>query len=283
MLDATPKATRLRRVLALGLCVLSLTAASADAPRRVVSINLCTDQLLLQLADPAQIASISYLARDPDSSFMAAEAQGYPVNHARIEEVLSQHPDLVMGADYTDPRLYRLLDGLGIPAARIPMAETLEGIRVNIRETAALLGRQPQGERLIEEMQAALDRVADQASDGSPTKALFIQPRGYTSGLNTLQDEALRAAGWRNLASELGISGYAPLDLERLVMAAPDQLFTSPLSLGSRSRAQDLLEHPALRRMLGGRPLTEIPYKYWICGGPMIVDAIQLLAQAHAH
>ena len=32
------------------------------APQRVVSVNLCSDQLLLMLANPAQVASVSFLS-----------------------------------------------------------------------------------------------------------------------------------------------------------------------------------------------------------------------------
>ena len=41
------------------------------APRRVVSINLCTDQLAMMLAAPGQLVSVSQLAGDPHSSAMA--------------------------------------------------------------------------------------------------------------------------------------------------------------------------------------------------------------------
>jgi len=37
----------------------STAPALADAPRRVVSFNLCADQLVLALADPEQIAGLS--------------------------------------------------------------------------------------------------------------------------------------------------------------------------------------------------------------------------------
>ncbi len=42
-------------------------------PERVVSLNLCTDELLLQLADPQQIAALSWLARVPHLTGLGAE------------------------------------------------------------------------------------------------------------------------------------------------------------------------------------------------------------------
>mgnify|MGYP006999250795 CR=1 FL=1 len=46
----------------------------ATPPARVVSMNLCTDQLAMALAAPGQLISVSYIARDPRASAMAEEA-----------------------------------------------------------------------------------------------------------------------------------------------------------------------------------------------------------------
>jgi iron complex transport system substrate-binding protein len=255
--------------------------AAAPSPSRVVSINLCTDQLLLMLADPGQIASISHLAGDPESSFMATQAKAYPLNHGRLEELLALKPDLVLTGAYTEPRLLRSLDRFGFRIAQFPLTNTLRGIKTDIRRLAALLGQPPRGEGLIVAMQAKLASIQPPSDPKHWPKALFYQPRGYTSGSQTLQDEALRLAGWRNLAAETGIRGYAPIDLETLIRHEPDRLFTSSHTVSAYSRAQQQLYHPALRTLLHNRQLLEIPFKYWLCAGPMLAEAVSLLAAAH--
>ena len=60
----------LRRAL-LCLLLAAAPAAAQEAPARVVSMNLCTDQLAMLLAAPGQLLSVSKLARDPMSSAMA--------------------------------------------------------------------------------------------------------------------------------------------------------------------------------------------------------------------
>ena len=57
-------------------------------PARIVSMNVCADQLLLLLADREQIASLSFLATDISTSMMTEEAAGLPQNHGRSEEIL---------------------------------------------------------------------------------------------------------------------------------------------------------------------------------------------------
>ena len=51
------------RPVLLAVAVLAMSPASQAAPR-IVSMNICTDQNLLALADPAQIVGLSRFARD---------------------------------------------------------------------------------------------------------------------------------------------------------------------------------------------------------------------------
>lgn len=264
-------------LLLLSLLTVAGWVHGADTPpSRVVSINLCTDQLLLMLADADQIASVSYLSLQPESSFVAEEAKRYPVNHARPEELLALDPDLILTVEFTDRRLLGLLENLGYRVAQLPMPTSISGIENNIRHLAELLGQPGRGAALIHKMRSSLSQIPPQPANPRP-KALFYQPRGYTSGDGTLQNEALVLAGWSNLAS--GISGYSSIDLESLLLGQPDQIFTSTYTEETRSLAQKQINHPALRRITRNRPIIEIPFKYWICGGPMIADAV---AELHA-
>ena len=267
--------------LSLGMLVaLACALAQAAPPARVVSINLCTDQLLVMLAGPGQIASLSYLARDPESSFVAARAGRFALNHARLEELIALRPDLILAGTPTNPRLLSQLRRLGLRVEQFPLTHSINGIHRDIRRLAMLLGKQQEGELLIETMTSRLSELKPQIEPGQP-KALFYQPRGYTSGSETLQDEALRLAGWRNLAAELGIEGYARIDLEALLLARPERIFTSSHGSGNGSKAEAQLDHPALRKLMQGRSPVKIPYKAWLCAGPMIVEAVSLLVAAH--
>ena len=94
---------------AAGALSLAAAPAFADAPARVVSINLCTDQLALMLAAPGQLVSVTAFAQDPRQSATAAEAAALPANHARAEEVYLLAPDLVLASDFTAPATLAML------------------------------------------------------------------------------------------------------------------------------------------------------------------------------
>ncbi len=268
-------------VLLLWLLIGSTALQAGERPQRVVSVNLCSDQLLLMLADSEQVASVSLLAVEPLSSFVAEQAQSFPLNHARAEEVIALRPDLVLATSQDNPRLLSTLKSLGYRIEQLAPAHNLEQILRNIRRLAGLLHQSERGEALIRSMLDDLGE-SDLKTQQHPPAALFLQPRGYTSGQATLQDEALRLAGWRNLAAEHGITGYNPVELERLLRWQPRRIFTSPYDGSGDSLAERTLAHPALRRLLAGRAPVKIPYKYWICPGPMLTQAVALLRQARA-
>src|SRR5690606_1418517 len=88
--------------LAAGLALFARNPADAvENPQRVVSINVCTDQLALLLADEGQLESVSYLSQDPELSVMAAKARKMPVNYAQAEEVFLMKPDLVLAGTFS--------------------------------------------------------------------------------------------------------------------------------------------------------------------------------------
>ena len=90
---------------------LSLSAAAAGAsaaPRRVASLNLCTDELVLLLAAPGQVASVTYLSQDRREAALWRQARGSAANDGTLLSVAALRPDLVVtqgGGDGRDLRL----------------------------------------------------------------------------------------------------------------------------------------------------------------------------------
>ena len=70
----------------------SPAASQSGPPSRIVSINLCADELLVALADPEQIAALSPYATDPDLSFMAKEAAKFRHDAGTAETVVDIDP-----------------------------------------------------------------------------------------------------------------------------------------------------------------------------------------------
>lgn len=264
-------------VLCLSLAAPGAAAPTEAAPRRVVSINLCTDQLAMMLAEPGQLVSVSDLARDPYSSAMPEAARGYPVNHGRAEEVYLLDPDLVLAGSHTARATVEMLRGVGIKVVQFAPARSLADTRERLAEMARVLGHERRGTALIEAFDARLARLSRTATR-RPRAALY-HANGYTLGGGTLSDDILHAAGFRNLARESGITGGANVPLEELVMAAPDLLISgTPLPGASRSEA--VLRHPALDALRATRAGLRVTSPSWICGTPHALDAVERLVRA---
>src|SRR5437868_842546 len=85
-------------VIALARCGGLFGPALAAGGPRIVSMNVCTDQLLIALADPKQILGLSRFSRD--ASWSADGARRYPVLSGGAEDVLVLKPDIVLASLY---------------------------------------------------------------------------------------------------------------------------------------------------------------------------------------
>lgn len=269
----------LRRSLATILIALIWTAQSAALakPERIVSMNLCTDQLVMLLADRERIVSVSYLAADSQVSALAGEVAGITINHGLAEEMLPMKPDLVLaGAFSTRPTVF-LLRKLGYPVVELPVADNLDGIRANIRIVANAVGEVERGEAMIAAFDGKLPARA--AGSGPSPLAVLYWANGYTSGTGTLANAAVEAAGFRTLGRELRLAGTSQLPLETLLAADADVLIMGQEREGA-AMANETFRHPALRRAFAMRPKVRVPDYLWVCGTPFVAEAIARLSAA---
>lgn len=250
-------------------------AESGSAPRRVVSIHLCADQLLLALADRGQIASVSWLATDVRRSYMAKAASGVRLNRGTAEEVVDLQPDLVLAGFRSARSTAAALRRLGYRVVDLEFANDFAAIRRQIRDVARLLGQSVRGKAMIAEMDRRLARAAADTSGRRPVAAIY-QPMGFTSGRGSLEDSLLSAAGFENLAQRLGMGALGHLPLETLLAAEPDLLVNWMGDDPAPSLARRFYDHPALAAA-PWRTAT-LPNKFWACGAWYSALAVERLA-----
>jgi iron complex transport system substrate-binding protein len=262
-----------------GLTVVMLHGALSAArarPQRVVSTNVCTDQLLLLLAEPSRIVALSNLAGDPALSVMAEKARGFRKTGARAEEIVPLKPDLLLANAWTGAKANRFLSGLGIKVLIVPEAKSF----VEIADVVQMLGQELDVPARAAEIIAAMNtRLKAAARPSHGGKALIYEPNGYSPSKGTLSDAVLTAAGWSNLAPELGIENYGSVPLERVVMTRPDLMIFDDHAPSNASRAQGLLQHPALKKVAETAQTDWMPARLWICAGPWTVEAVERLAK----
>ncbi|MDO5705978.1 MAG: ABC transporter substrate-binding protein [Paracoccus sp. (in: a-proteobacteria)] len=256
---------------ALILLMLALPAGAAP-PQRVVSMNLCTDQLALLVGAPGQVVSVSWLAADSRVSLMPDAARAVTLNHGLAEEIYLLQPDLVLAGTYTTRATVDMLRRLGLRVETMAPAASISDVRGGITHMGALLDRPERAAEVLAGFDAALAAIPS----GSGAKAATYGANGWTAGGQTLAGDVMRAAGLRLLAERLGLDYGGSLALEQLVLAGPELVITAS-RYALPSRAEEILHHPALTA-LSARRVT-VPDRNWVCGLPHIADVARELAR----
>ncbi|WP_417797913.1 ABC transporter substrate-binding protein [Terasakiella pusilla] len=247
--------------------------AQADKPQRIVSLSVCGDQYVMGLAERSRIAALSEDARDPRISLQHEKAQDLPITRGNAEEILLLKPDLVIANRWRGAKTVEILKQSGIPVLMLSLPVTLEEIEAETRKVAGALGEAEKGEALLGELKAAMSSSAQPEGP----RAAYFMPGGYSAGQNTFVETVLHSAGYRNLASEMGLRGWSSLALEELVLQKPDVLIMSFFKGGKFSLSTRLRQHSALREMMKTTPVIDVPDKYWACGGWFLFEAINYL------
>jgi len=244
------------RMAAAFLLLMTGGAAAAPTrvmslPKRIMSLKVCTDALLMELVPPSRIASITYLSREAGALRHWPMAAHLPVNHGTVEEVLAVQPDLILTDIFTPPAMRALLKKSGARLVEVPPAEDFAAIRAVTREVAKAVGAEARGEALIARMDGTLAALAAHRPRTAPRVAAW-GGGGYVPGRGTLFDAALTVAGARNV--ETGPVGY--FDVEALIAADPDVLAYGDAYRGTASLRADQDRHPALMTRYTGRSVT---------------------------
>ena len=244
------------------------------APQKIVSLNLCTDQLLMLLADPNQIVSLSKIVDDQNVSFLAKRSAEFKKNRGDAEEIFVNNPDLVVAGVYTEKATVQILQSLGVRVEIFPIEQNFDDIVKNIRKMGLLIGHSDRAKRMIDDFNFRLEELRSGISE-RPRAAIY-SANGYTTGTDTLSGQILKTAGFRNITEEVGMSFGGTLPLETLVMLKPDLVITGKAYPG-HSRSEEILKHPALRPF---RSIIQTDAK-WICGTPAVLDAVAELQRTH--
>ncbi|WP_050801451.1 ABC transporter substrate-binding protein, partial [Gluconobacter morbifer] len=209
------------------LAAVLLTVSARAAHPRFISLNLCTDQLLLELADPADIAGLSPLATDCAESVLCRKARGFPIQRAGGEDLITAHPTVVFDGTWRKPTVSLVTDALHVPLVQLSGVTGLKDIPTQIRTVARAIHEQDRGERLIQAFEARLATL----HPAHPEKILSVAVIGANmtdEGTGLMQD-LLTLSGFHPLASQRA-DGTMPL--EQLVARSPDLVVTALISEG---------------------------------------------------
>ncbi|MEQ1611540.1 MAG: ABC transporter substrate-binding protein, partial [Hyphomicrobiaceae bacterium] len=251
---------------------------AAAKPSRIVSLNLCTDQILVDLVPRSRIAALTTLAIDRNVSAIADDVRGLRLISGAAEEVIGLDPDLVLASPIAAAPTVDLLRRLGRRVELVPFATSFDEIRASVRQIAVAVEEVERGEVLIARFDRALAAARSRAE--KHPEALVYQVNGLVSGTGSLADAALKAAGLANQVERRAIAPGARLALESIIVMPPDLVVLAHGTHTYHTVVSDNLRHPALARVMARTAGMELPMPLWLCGGPRIADAVGMLAGA---
>jgi iron complex transport system substrate-binding protein len=243
----------------------SLLVASAAV--RIASLNMCTDEYLLLLARPNEVASVSRLSRDPADSSLWRVAKRFPENRGDLESALPSRPNLLLTMGGGGRATALIAKRMGLRTLDLPFPATIEDVERNLVLVASAIGDVKRADPWKREL-AALRH-----SRWPPVDAIFLGAGGNSVGPNSLEAEWMRLAGLRQRPLP---GGRASLEL--LATRPPSVLLRSSYRRGERSLGQSWLDHP-LAKPKHSRIVT-VDGRPWTCAGPLMLGEVERLRQS---
>jgi ABC-type Fe3+-hydroxamate transport system substrate-binding protein len=264
------------------ICALGALAVRAGAdtlPRRIASLNLTSDEVLVEILPPERLVGVTRWADDPETSNVAGRIPPsvYRFPKADMERLVALRPDLVIVSEYHDADFLRLFDTSGLRYHRMSGLDSLPGIRNAILALGKAVGASEGAERLVARFDDTLRDVGRRLA-GAPRPRVLYWANPHTAGRNSAYGGLVECAGATNVGAELGLTGIVPLSAERAFQADPDYFL---VGAWEHSKAA-LLEHPLLKqaRAVRDNHVIEMPTALLVTLSHHAADSCRWLASA---
>jgi iron complex transport system substrate-binding protein len=280
------------RILATGLAAAALVATPAAAadrhpqkasgPQRIMSLNVCTDLLLLQIAPRARIASVTFMAPQGAAVLFPGAATGIALNHGRAEDVINARPDLILDSSLGAPLTRAMAKRVGAKVVEVKDANSFADIRDIVRQVGEAVGEPERAAALVRQMDATLDELAAHppplSSSGRRLRVVAWSGGSAVPGKGSLTDAIITAAGATNIAAQPG-QAESSFGVEELLAARPDALLYGGAALGQPSLVTDEGQHRVVRELFAGRRIRYNDIAH-TCGVPQSADSARDLRRA---
>lgn len=259
------------------------TVAQAT-PARIASINLCSDQMLLAIAVPEQIAGVGRLAKNATQSYLATQAKPFRTLRGNVEELLHLRVSHVMTGFHDRPHVRAFLRARGFRFFVVePWSSLAEG-SAQISKVAAWIGHPRRGRQMIEEIEAAVADLAALAerlnaitASREKTDFLILQRRGYVEQ-SSLLAELAKIAGLTDSSTRFALPKSRLVRLEQIVRHRPKILIVTSLFAKPEDQGQARLIHPVLQKLYPPQKRLVIPNRLTVCPGPATAALARQLA-----
>ena len=242
-----------------------MAASALLAAASVASLNLCTDEYLLLLARPQEIASVSFLSQDPQESPLWQLARRFHSNRGSLEDVLAQKPKTVLKMGGGGRATSLIAHRMGIRAIDLRPVSAVDDVASNFKAVAISLGDPDRATPWLKRLARLRATAPMKARD-----AIWLGGGGQTIGVPSVGADWMRLAG----LAQRPLKGDR-ISLETLLVRPPSVLVQSTYRHGEFSRGAQWLNHPIVRNARARR--LKADGRAWTCMGPLVIREIERL------
>lgn len=263
-----------------GFFALTLTALSAEI--RVVSQTVGTDEMLLALAEPEQIAALSHRSREGEFCAVPEEAAQFPQLHeGDAETILRFRPTLVLFSDYSRLELVTQIQRAGIRTLIFDRYAKLHDVYDFLRTLGVELAAAAKAEALISGCESRVAQLAARLDGTTPVRVIAPSTYGLIPGAETTFQDLCDHAGAENVAATTGgWVGHQPVPPERMLTWPVE--FVVVTGSDVTTALEPFRKLPSFQSMPAIRDARAVLIEPWMlsCVSHHRVDAYEVLARA---
>ena len=209
--------------------VYGYTTSMPATPKRILTLSMGTDEILLGLVRPERLAAVNGLLEDPANSNVVELAKQIPnkVGEPTVEEILKLRPDLVIVPDWGDLGQVPSLRDIGLKVVVCKGAANVQEVRETVQLLSEAVGEPERGRVLLGKMDAKLgeiQRKVDEIPEAGRKTVVLISVMSSYGGIGCTFDDACHYAGVKNGMALAGIHSGQAMSKEQLVLINPDLL-----------------------------------------------------------
>lgn len=209
------------------------SGAAVEIPDQIdtiVSLAPSITETLVALGCGEQLVAVDTNSQELEG--VAEDLPAFDLMQPDMEQLSALQPDVLFVSNmtlYDNSSPYEQLIEQGVCVLCVPSSDSIADIQDDLAFVAAAVGKEQEGEAMVEQMQAEIDRIAAIGETITDKKTVYFEisaaPDMYSFGGGVFLDEMIEIIGAENILGEE--TGWLRVEPETIVAADPDVILTN--------------------------------------------------------
>lgn len=259
-------------------------------PRRIISMSISTDEILMELVETDRIIALSRLADDPGISNIVEAAKKITarVDGRSSEAIMALQPDLILIPDFVKPETISSLRDMGLNAYVYKTPNSLAEVRSCIMLLGGAVGEKEAAERIVKKMDDRLGYIRQKIGVipyEQQRRVVFMRPNGAYYSPQASFNDVCKYAQVRNALAELNYQRAVYVGPEEIVRLNPEAFLIAAWNYDGQhapeNMKQEILNNSGYQTTSAVKSGTVyiLPAKNLMSVSQYLIEAIEYLAE----